>query len=144
MQVDFYQLSRDPAEIALAQIADKVISAGQRLLVVAQDEALRSRISDALWTRRDSFLAHGQAGSPHQDRQPILLSGTVDAVNAARNVAFADGRWDDAGLSFDRAFLFFDEATIDDARATWRKLDGRDDLVRNYWRQDDGKWIKAA
>ncbi|MBS0475461.1 MAG: DNA polymerase III subunit chi, partial [Proteobacteria bacterium] len=35
MQVDFYQLSRDAAETALALIAAKVIDSGQRLLVVA-------------------------------------------------------------------------------------------------------------
>ncbi len=144
MQVDFYQLSRDPAETALSLIADKVVEAGQRLLVVARDEALRTRISEALWGRRDSFLAHGLAGEPHQDRQPILLSDRVEAANGARFVAFADGCWQDEGLAFDRAFLLFDSATIDDARATWRKLDGRDDLVRNYWRQEDGRWIKAA
>jgi DNA polymerase-3 subunit chi len=145
MQVDFYQLSRDPAEAALAMIAGKVIETGERLLVVSADPALTARISDALWTRRaDSFLAHAVAGGPHDARQPILLGETAQAANGARFVAFADGRWREEADGFERIFLLFDEATIEDARATWRSLDGREEVERNYWRQEDGKWIKAA
>lgn len=144
MQVDFYQLSRDPAEVALALIAAKVLDGGQRLLVVADDPALRQRIGTALWERKDSFLANGEAGGVHDARQPILLSDKVDAVNDARFVAFADGVWRDGALDFDRVFLLFDEPTIEAARANWRSLDGRDGVERRYWRQEDGKWVKAA
>ncbi len=144
MQVDFYQLSRDPAETALTQLASKTLDAGQRLLVVADDAALRDRISQALWNRRDAFLAHGEAGVAHAVRQPILLSGAVQADNQARFVAFADGTWREEGLAFDRVFLLFDDATIDAARLTWRSLDGRDGVERRYWKQDDGRWVQAA
>lgn len=144
MQVDFYQLSRDPAEIALALIAGKVIEAGGRLLVVSQDSAQLERISNALWERKASFLAHGRADEDHAARQPILLSVQTEAANSARNVAFADGLWREEGLGFDRAFLLFGPETIEAARATWRSLDGRDDVTRNYWRQEDGRWVKAA
>ncbi|MDE2412989.1 MAG: DNA polymerase III subunit chi [Sphingomonadales bacterium] len=144
MQVDFYQLSRDAAETALALIAGKVIDSGQRLLVVADDAALRQRIGQALWERRDSFLANGEAGGGHDARQPILLSERAEPTNQARFVAFADGQWRDEALTFDRAFLLFDGATIDQARATWRSLDGREGVERRYWRQDEGKWVQAA
>ncbi|MFM5886517.1 MAG: DNA polymerase III subunit chi [Novosphingobium sp.] len=143
-QVDFYQLSRDPAETVLALIAGKVLDSGQRLLVVAGDAALRQRIAAALWEGKDSFLAHGEAGGAHDARQPILLSDKVAPANAARFVAFADGVWRDEALDFDRVFLLFDEATIEAARANWRSLDGRDGVERRYWRQEDGKWIKAG
>lgn len=144
MQVDFYQLSRDPAETALSLIAGKVIEAGQRLLVVADDAALRQRIDQALWERKDSFLAHAQAGGVHDARQPILLADSVTPANAARFVAFADGRWREEGLDFDRVFLLFDDTTIEPARATWRSLDGREDVERRYWKQDGGRWVQAA
>ena len=143
MQVDFYQLSRDPAETALALIAGKVLDAGQRLLVVADDTALRQRIDQALWERKDSFLAHGEVGGSQDARQPILLSGSVDPANAARFVAFADGQWREEGLTFDRVFLLFDEATIEQARATWRALNGRDGVESRYWKQDGGRWVQA-
>jgi DNA polymerase-3 subunit chi len=144
MQVDFYQLSRDPAESALAMIADKALETGERLLVVSADDAQLARISEALWSRKASFLAHGAAGGPHEERQPILLSDRVEPANAARFVAFADGEWRDEGLNFERVFMLFDGSTIDAARATYRMLDGRDDVQRRYFRQEDGKWIKAA
>ncbi|MFC0588135.1 DNA polymerase III subunit chi [Novosphingobium aquiterrae] len=143
MQVDFYQLSRDPAETALALIAGKVLDAGQRLLVVADDAALRQRIDLALWERKDSFLAHGEAGGAHDARQPILLAGSVVPANAARFVAFADGVWRDEALDFDRVFLLFDEATIEQARATWRALNGREGVESRYWKQDGGRWVQA-
>ena len=144
MQVDFYQLSRDPAEAALTLIAAKTLEAGQRMLVVAEDAELRARISQALWARRDSFLAHGEGDGAHDARQPLLLSDKVHPINAARFVAFADGQWRAEGLEFDRVFLLFDDATLQDARATWRSLDGAAGVERRYWRQDDGRWVQAA
>ncbi|PKB24860.1 DNA polymerase III chi subunit [Novosphingobium kunmingense] len=144
MQVDFYQLSRDPAETALALLAAKTLDAGQRLLVVADDANLRERIGLALWERREAFLANGEAGGAHDARQPILLSGQVEPANQARFAAFADGRWRDEGLAFDRVFLLFDGATIDDARATWRDLSARDGVECRYWKQDGGRWVQAG
>lgn len=144
LKVDFYQLSATPAEGALPLIARNTLKAGERLLVLSSDEAQLARISDALWALKDSFLAHGIAGGPHEERQPILLSDTAAPANGARYIALADGRWRAEALNFERAFLLFDNATIDDARATWRSLDGREGLERNFWRQDGGKWIKAA
>ncbi|MBS0481213.1 MAG: DNA polymerase III subunit chi [Proteobacteria bacterium] len=143
MQVDFYQLSRDPAEAALALIAGKVIASGERLLVVSADADLTGRIDRALW-ERGVFLAHGEAGAGHDERQPILIADAVQPANGARHIALADGRWREEALQFDRAFLLFDGDTIDGARATWRNLDGKEGLQRNYWRQEDGRWVKAA
>ncbi len=144
MRVDFYQLSRDPAETVVPLLAQNTLKAGVRMLVVSGDEALTGRISAKLWERRDSFLAHGMAGGSDDARQPILLASQPDPANGARYIALADGQWRDEALTFERAFLLFGEATIEAARGVWRSLDGRDDAARNYWRQDGGKWIKAA
>jgi DNA polymerase-3 subunit chi len=144
LKVDFYQLSASPAEGVLPLIARNTLKAAERLLVISGDDAQLARISDALWALKDSFLAHGIADGPHQERQPILLSDRPEPANGARYIALADGVWRDAALQFERAFLLFDSATIDAARATWRTLDGIDGLERNFWRQEDGKWIKAA
>ncbi|MEY4238582.1 MAG: hypothetical protein RL339_1183 [Pseudomonadota bacterium] len=145
MKVDFYQLSRDPAEKVVPLLARNTLKAGERLLVVSADDDLTGRISARLWDGPESFLAHGLAGGPHDARQPILLSDAPQPANGARFVIMADGTWQDAALGFERAFLLFDGSTIDDARATWRALDGRDGIERRYWRQDDaGKWEQAA
>ena len=144
MRVDFYQLSQTPVEGALPQLAAKMRETGATVLVVSADVAQLARVSDALWAVKDQFLAHAPAGGPHDARQPILLTDTLDPANGATFLALADGQWRDGATVFERVFLLFDGSTIDDARATWRSLDGRDGLERNYWRQEQGRWIKAG
>lgn len=142
MRVDFYQLTKDPAEQVLPQIARNTLKAGERLLVVSDDAAQLKRASEALWTRLpETFLANGHAGDPHPDRQPILLSADVAAVNGAKFMALADGVWRDG--DFARVFLLFPPDRIDDARGCWRMLGQREGVERRYWRQDGGKWIEG-
>ncbi len=144
MKVDFYQLSRDPAEAVVPLLARNSHAAGERLLVVSGNADQLGRIEAALWSRKDSFLANGHAGGAHDARQPVLLSPDPDPANGARYVVLADGQWRSEVEAFERVFLLFDGSTIDQARATWRSLDGRDGLERAYWRQEEGKWVKAA
>ena len=145
MQVDFYQLSRDPAEVVVPLLARNTLKAGERLLVVSADDALTGRISERLWAGAESFLAHGLSGGAHDARQPILLADQPQPANGARYVILADGVWHEAALGFARAFLLFDGSTIEAARATWRALDGREGVERRYWRQEEnGKWVQAA
>ena len=144
MRADFYQLSQTPVEGALPALAVKMREAGARVLVVSADPAQLSRISDALWAVKDNFLAHGMAGGAHDARQPILLAGTLNAANDARFLALADGRWRAGAEAFERVFMLFDGSTIDDARATWRSLDGLDGLIRKYWRQEGKGWVEAG
>jgi DNA polymerase-3 subunit chi len=145
MQVDFYQLSRDPADAVVPLLARNTLKAGERLLVVSGDDSLTGKISERLWAGAESFLAHGLSGGPHDARQPILLADQLQPANGARYVILADGVWHEAALGFARAFLLFDGSTIDDARATWRALDGREGVERRYWRQEEnGKWVQAA
>lgn len=145
MKVDFYQLSRDPAEKVVPLLARNTLKAGERLLVVSADDDLTGRVSARLWDGPESFLAHGLSGGPHDAWQPILLADAPHPANGARFMIMADGRWREEALGFERAFLLFDGSTIEDARATWRTLDGHDGVERRYWRQDDsGKWEQAA
>lgn len=143
MRVDFYQLTRDPAEWVVPLLARSTLGAGERLLVVSDDAPQLGRISAALWQRvPDSFLAHGLAGGAHDARQPILLNTAPDAANGARYLALADGQWREAD-GMVRVFLLFPPDRIDDARGTWRMLGQREGVERHYWRQDGGKWIEG-
>ena len=145
MRVDFYQLTRDPAEAVLPLIARNTLAAGERLLVVSADEAQLGRIGEGLWTRLpESFLAHGRAGGAHDALQPILLSDRVEPANGAKFLALADGVWREPDEGLERVFLLFGEATIDAARAKWRELGAGEGMERNFWRQDGGKWVKVA
>jgi DNA polymerase-3 subunit chi len=146
MQVDFYHLAGSPLERIAARIAERVIAGGGRLLIVADDPALLDRLDGALWSYSDeSFLPHGRAGEGDEALQPVLLAPDIAAANGARNVALADGRWRDEALGFERAFHFFDEASIGAARQAWKGLAGRDGVERNFWKQgDDGRWGRVA
>lgn len=144
MRIDFYHLTSAPLERVLPSICDKVVASGQRLLIVAASDRLPA-LDRELWTYApEAFLPHGVAGGPRDADQPVLLSAETEAANGARNIAIADGEWRDAALSFDRAFFFFDAATIDNARTSWRALKDRHGAERHYWKQDeDGRWVEG-
>jgi len=144
MQVDFYLLSKDTVETALPRIAKSVKGAGERLLVVSDDARQLTALDKALWEQvPEDFLAHGNAGEAHSARQPLLLGHACAAENDARMIAFADGVWRDDAFGFERAFLFFDNRTIDAARGTWRMLGEREDVERRFWKQEGGRWIEG-
>jgi len=145
VQVDFYQLSGTPAEQVIASISEKVLETDGRLLIVAEDEALLTRLERILWDQGpSSFLPHGLAGRADDAQQPILLSTGPDAPNNARNMLIADGIWREAALNYDRSFYLFDDATLEAARLAWKLLAGRDGVERRYWAREGGKWVKKA
>jgi DNA polymerase-3 subunit chi len=150
LRADFYHLTRLPLERGLPAICERVAGQGQKLLVMAQDEALLARLDQLLWTwKAESFLPHARAGAGDADRaQSVLLatpdevvSATGDAAGEARHIALVDGEWRDLALAYDRAFYLFDESTIAGARQAWRALAAQDGVERHYWKQDDeGRW----
>tara|TARA_R110000782_G_scaffold78276_5_gene155164 strand:- start:44407 stop:44844 length:438 start_codon:yes stop_codon:yes gene_type:complete len=144
MQVDFYQLSRDPVEQILPVIAQKLLDEGERLLVVDEREGALDRLSRALWNwRPDSFLAHGLAQEEDAATQPILLSASDQALNHARHIALTDGQWRESALGYERAFYFFDAETIEGARTCWKALKQMPDVTSRFWRQEGGKWMQG-
>ncbi|HTM96870.1 MAG TPA: DNA polymerase III subunit chi [Croceibacterium sp.] len=145
MQLDFWQASRDPVERVVALIAERTRGSGERLLVVSENEAQRASLSRALWEAKPAaFLANGEAGAAHAARQPILLSAACEAENGAKYVVIADGIWRERAAMFERAILLFEEAAVEGARAVWRQFDGREDVARSYYAQEDGKWTRKA
>ncbi|AJP74391.1 DNA polymerase III subunit chi [Sphingomonas hengshuiensis] len=146
MKVDFYHLTLHPLDRVLPRIAERVLADGGRLLVVAAAAEARAAIDQRLWTYApDSFLPHAQAGGDQDADQPVLIAEDAVAANGARNVALADGLWRDEALEFDRAFHFFDEDRIVEARAAWRALAAHDGVERRYWKQNEaGRWEQVA
>ena len=145
MRVDFYQLGDATIESVVASVGQRLIGEGQRLLVVAGDEALLARLDRLLWDQgASSFIPHGLAGGPDDSAQPILLSSGSDAPNRARNLLIADGEWREAALGYDRAFFLFDGESLEAARLAWKLLAGRDGVERHYWGHEDSRWVKKA
>jgi DNA polymerase-3 subunit chi len=146
VQVDFYHLTATPLDRALPQIAEKIVSGGGRLLIVSGDTAQRVAIDRLLWSYApDSFLPHAEIGSSDDTVQPVLIAGEVNAANNARNIALVDGVWRDDALDFDRAFHFFDDEAIREARLAWKAVGEREGVDRRYWKQNEaGRWEQAA
>ncbi|HLZ78138.1 MAG TPA: DNA polymerase III subunit chi [Sphingomonas sp.] len=142
MQVDFYHLGRDPLPAVLMSIVTRVLASGGRVLVVTGDEAQAEMIDRALWDRAvDAFLPHGRDGAD----QPVLIALDCEATNGARHIALVDGLWREEATGFERAFHFFDDQSIDAARAAWRSVNGRDGVEPRYWKQDEnGRWAQMA
>src|SRR3546814_17844547 len=85
MQIDFYQLSREPVERVLPSIAQRILESGGRLLVVA-DEARLEQISQGLWhAAPETSLANRRAAGAHPATQPIRLAPDCQAAH----------RWED-------------------------------------------------
>ena len=146
MRVDFYQLSDTTgAESVIAKLWDRLAPGGERLLIVAEDEATLARLDRMLWAGEPtSFLPHALAGASDDARQPVLLSTGIDAPNGARNLLIADGRWREAAQHFERTFYLFDEEHVEEARTAWRKLRDSGEGERHYWANIDGKWTEKA
>jgi len=144
MLVDFYHLVASPIERVLPRICERLLEEKERLLIVATPD-LTNQLDSLLWSyQRDSFLPHALADADNASQQPILLGDKVEAVNGARNIALADGAWRDEALRFERVFLFFDVGHLDEARTSWRALNGKLGIECRYWKQDaKGKWVKG-
>ncbi len=118
---------------------------GQRVLVVAGDDAELDRLGAAMWSSNPSaFVANGKATESCPERQPILLSTQCSAANGAAVIALADGKWRDEAEGFERALLFFDDLQRESVRQIWRLFDHREDIEREYYAVEDGKWVKKA
>ena len=145
MRADFYQLGSVPLEQVIATLAGKLLASGERLLVIAEDEAQLARLDRLLWDQGGAtFLPHGVAGGSEDSRQPVLLSTNPDAANRARNMLIADGKWRDSALALHRAFYLFDSSSIEQARDAWRSLAANDDVECHYWANEDGRWTEKA
>ena len=144
MRVDFYHLTRDPAEKLVPMLAGKSLDAGKRVLLLSRDEAGCVALSNALW-RDDptSFLAHDFGGSERHADQPILVSDQCEPENGAPYIILSDGLWREAALAFERAFFLFTVNQIDHARTVWRELTANDVVTPRYWKQDGGRWVEG-
>ncbi len=146
--VQFYHLTTTPLERALPKLLEKALERGFRVLLVAEtDEKVEFR-NQLLWTYdQDSFLPHGSAQDGRQDRQPILLSSTIEPLNGAKLLAVADGAIPPHPDDFERIIDLFDgtdDQAVTNARTRWTSYKNSG-VSLSYMRQSaSGGWEQKA
>ncbi|MEP2989376.1 MAG: DNA polymerase III subunit chi [Parasphingorhabdus sp.] len=144
MQVDFYHLTRDPAEKLVPVLASKCLDADVKILIISDDGDQRTKLSGALWGHSaTSFLANDFSGSEQEAHQPILISNECHPANAAEFILITDGKWRRAALDFKRTFYLFTDEKITEARTAWRELSANSNVTPRYWKQDGSRWVEG-
>src|SRR3546814_18468419 len=106
LRVDFYHLTRTPVEFVLPRLLEKVVSGGERALVVAGDAGLLARLLEQLWRYEPaSFLPHSTPGWGDEAATPILPGTRAQACNGAPPLHTANSHWQHRATKFEHAFF---------------------------------------
>jgi DNA polymerase-3 subunit chi len=92
--VEYVNLKQAGAGLAQAagRLAAAHLAQGQRVLILARDQAQARELDQGLWTfEPDSFLPHALAGGPDQDEEPVLIATEAGNPNQAAVLIAAKG-----------------------------------------------------
>ena len=146
-EVGFYHLSRTPMPHALSLLLGRTLQAGERALVLCQDEAQVETLDAALWLDDGAdWLPHGRAASGHAPDQPIWLSTAGEAVNGARFLFLVNSVGPMSLAGFTRVFDVFDgalETIVAAARLRWQQA-VQAGLAPSYWQEGVRGWERKA
>lgn len=86
VKVEYVNLRQARAGLgqAAARLAARHWSQGQRVLILAADQAQAELLDRALWSfEQNSFLPHARSGGPDQAEEPILIATDLANPNQA-------------------------------------------------------------
>jgi len=148
--VYFYHLTRNPLEVTLVSLIGKARQQEWRVLVRGGNAQRLDWLDNKLWlaSGEDSFLAHGQAGGPHDADQPVLLTTGADIANGAACIMCFDGAdvSPEEVANCERACILFDghdQDAVQQARGQWKSLTDAG-CAAQYWSEESGRWEKKA
>ena len=145
----FYHLERQPLERVLPMLLEKTLERGWRALVRTFSSDRVQVIDEFLWNYSDeSFLPHAVDGEPDPEREPILVTHTLEEPNRPNVLFLVDGSVLPENVTgYDRIVLLFDgndDTALNGARLAWKEVRSRG-LEGTYWQQNDaGRWEKKA
>jgi DNA polymerase III subunit chi len=147
-EVWFYHLERTSLDQALPELLEKTLARGWKALVRSTARERVEHLDGWLWSYRDdSFLPHGLDEEPLAERQPVLITLSMENPNDADALFLIDGAEAGDISGFARCVLLFDgrdEAAVAAARAKWSGFKAAGATV-SYWRQGEaGGWRKEA
>ena len=147
-EVWFYHLERTSLDAALPELLEKTLERNWRALVRSTAAERIDHLDGWLWSYRDdAFLPHGPEGEPAAERQPILLTTTMENANQADVLFLIDGAEAGDISPYRRCIVLFDgrdEGAVAEARKRWSGFKAAGCEV-SYWRQGEtGGWRKEA
>lgn len=146
-EIRFYHLRTTTLERALPQILEKVLSLGERVVVMAGSPERVEALNAVLWTYNDrAFLPHGSSRDGFAEDQPIWLTVAEENPNRASMLVLADGTTANDVASWKSTIEIFDggdEAAVASARERWKAYKTAGHAL-TYWKQsDEGRWEKG-
>lgn len=142
--IGFYHLTRTGPEMALPQLLERTLAAGQRAVVICTNGERVTALDAALW--QADWLPHGTAADGDADIQPIWLATEDASPNGAKYLFLIDGAQSARLGEFDRVFDLFDgndEAAVAAARTRWTSAKAAGHKL-TYWQQGSRGWDKKA
>lgn len=148
METWFYHLEQRGLTETLAGLLQKSLDKGWRAVVRSPDPDRIADLDERLWTfEAGSFLPHGRAGAPYDDRQPVLLTTGMDTPNSAAFEVLLDGAAASGAPGLERCVILFAsdaEGALQHARERWKALKDAGAPI-SYWREGtSGTWEKQA
>lgn len=144
----FYEIRGAPLEKILADLLEKSLQRGWKVLVRAGSKERVLDLNARLWTYKDdSFLPHGCFKDGNAAKQPIYLeeSGSDPSnPNSAEVLVLAEGGVASDWKNYQRCVTLldgFDDEQIEQAKA-WRESLAADGVDAVWWRQNDNGWEK--
>ncbi len=146
-EMRFYHLTASPMDKALPALIAKIVSAGNKVVVLSDDEAKIKEADNRLWSFSQShFIPHGTANDPFPEEQSVYLTQEEEAPNGANVLVILGdlmpalaGQMEICADIFDGA----DAGQIEAARKRWSSYKDSGAFDLTYWKQDEkGKWEK--
>jgi DNA polymerase-3 subunit chi len=148
-EVLFYHLTETPLEAAIPPMLEASLKRGWAVVLRVGSPERAAALNAHLWTYRDDgFLPHGGPADGPPAAQPIYVTAGEEVPNAPHVLMLADGAGADLSefQTMPRTCLLFDARdpdAVQAARVRWKEVTGAG-LKAIYWKQDGGKWQKAA
>ncbi|MCY4034330.1 MAG: DNA polymerase III subunit chi [Hyphomicrobiales bacterium] len=144
----FYEIRGRALEKVLADLLEKSLQRGWRVLVRAGSKERVLDLNAKLWTYKDdSFLPHGCFKDGDAAEQPVYLEEPDEDAgnpNGAEVLVLAEGGTASDWNNYQRCITLldgFDDEQIEQAK-TWRESLAAEGVDAVWWRQGDKGWEK--
>jgi DNA polymerase IIIc chi subunit len=143
-KIMFYHATQTSMIAVLFELLKKSFQNNKKSLVYVDTHQNAAQISDDLWKFTDDFiLPHGLITEEMPDKQPILLTHTLNNLNNADYIFFI-GQVDISDITdFERYIVIFDDSSEHiktHVREHYINLKNAGKTAL-YYKQQDGAWV---